>query len=168
MLCWPSRVRSGRDELCYFLAGAFFYYYLRVFERWVGYFVLAAASVLVLDSHHPLPFLEPFALATVVVFCGLYCYLGNFGKYGDFSYGVYIIHFPTIQLLLNGGWLRGSPWSFLAVTGVLTALGAIAMWHLVEKRFLYRSSHYIGSTVSLGEAAPGLAPDAQLSEPRPD
>jgi peptidoglycan/LPS O-acetylase OafA/YrhL len=70
----------------------------------------------------------------------------NFGKYGDFSYGVYIIHFPVIQLLVNARWLQDSPWQFFAVVALITGTGAIALWHLVEKRFLLRASHYITST----------------------
>jgi peptidoglycan/LPS O-acetylase OafA/YrhL len=86
---------------------------------------------------------EPFAIATAVVFFGLYLYVGNFGKYGDFSYGIYIIHYPIIQVLLYAGWFEGS-WNYYLVTVVLITLtGAIAMWHLVEKRFLFRNSHYI-------------------------
>ena len=146
-------VELGRQlpgQLSYFMAGAFFYYFLELFERRVGYFLAVAVPVLVGDLLYPLPLLEPFALATVVAFFGLFLYIGNFGKYGDFSYGVYILHFPVIQLLLHVGWFRESPWYFLVAVIFLTATGAIAMWHLVEKRFLLRSSHYIVTTSSSG------------------
>lgn len=131
--------RQLPGQLSYFMAGAFFYYFLPAFERYAGYFL--AAAILTLVS--PPPLLEPLALAAVVVFCGLFLYLGNAGKYGDFSYGVYILHFPVIQLLLHGEWFGTSPWAFLAAAVTLTAAGAIAMWHLIEKPFLLRSSHYI-------------------------
>ena len=65
-----------------------------------------AVSILAANMIYPLPLLEPFALATVVVFFGLFLYAGNFGKYGDFSYGFYILHFPVIQFLLHAGWFR--------------------------------------------------------------
>jgi peptidoglycan/LPS O-acetylase OafA/YrhL len=133
-------------QLAYFMSGAFFYYFLPLFERRVGYFLAAAILILAINLVYPLPLLEPFALATAVVFFGLFLYVGNFGKYGDFSYGVYIVHFPVIQLLLNSGWLQNSPWYFLSCVVVITLLGAMLMWHLVEKRFLQRSSHYIASS----------------------
>ena len=134
--------------LSYFMAGAFLYYFLPIFERRIRCFLVLAVSVLSINIIFPLPLLEPFALAIAVVFFGLYLYVGNFGKYGDFSYGIYILHFPVIQVFLNAGWLRESPWFFLIAIIFTTMVGAIAMWHLVEKWFLLRSSHYIGASSS--------------------
>lgn len=148
--------RQLPGQLSYFMAGAFLYYFLPLFERRIGYFVIVAASVLATNMIYPLPLLEPLALAMVVVFFGLFLYVGNFGKYGDFSYGFYILHFPIIQLLLHVGWFRESPWYFLVAVISITTFGAIAMWHLVEKRFLLRSSHYVVTATSLGEGAPSL------------
>jgi peptidoglycan/LPS O-acetylase OafA/YrhL len=138
--------RQLPGQLSYFMAGAFFYYFLPLFKRRIEYFMVAAVSVLSANILFPLPILEPLALATVVAFFGLFLYVGNFGKYGDFSYGVYILHFPIIQLLLLSGWYRESPWYFLITVILMTTGGAIAMWHLVEKRFLFRNSHYIAAT----------------------
>lgn len=146
--------RQLPGQLSYFMAGAALYYFLPFFERRIGYFLVAAALILATHSAFPLPLLEPFALATVVVFFGLFLYAGNFGKYGDFSYGFYILHFPAIQLLLHAGWFRESPWYFLATTLFITTAGAIAMWHLVEKRFLFRSNHYVAATSAHGTAVP--------------
>ena len=138
--------RQLPGQLCYFAAGAFLYCCRDLFERQVGYFMAEGLAALLAGRIYPLPLLEPFALAVVVVFFGLFLYVGNFGKYGDFSYGVYIIHFPVIQLLVNARWLQDSPWQFFAVVALITGTGAIALWHLVEKRFLLRASHYITST----------------------
>lgn len=135
--------RQLPGQLCYFIAGAFLYYFLPLFERRVVYFVVAAVLLLAAKAILPLSFFEPFALASLVVFLGLFLYVGNFGKYGDFSYGFYIVHFPVIQLFIYEGWFKESPWCFLLAVILVTMTGAIAMWHLVEKRFLLRSSHYI-------------------------
>ena len=137
--------RQLPGQLCYFIAGAFFYYFLSLFERKVGYFLITALLILVANRFYPLTVFEPFALATLVMFFGLFLYLGHVGKYGDFSYGVYILHFPIIQLLLNAGWFAKSPWYFLLTVVIITLIGAVAMWHLVEKRFLLRSNHYIAT-----------------------
>lgn len=142
--------RQLPGQLSYFMTGAFFYYFLPLFERRTGYFLVAAALTLSINISFPLPILEPFALGSVIVFFGLFLYAGNFGKYGDFSYGVYILHFPVIQLLLNSAWLRESPWYFLMAVILITTSGALAMWHLVEKWFLFRKSHYIISTSTHG------------------
>ncbi len=150
--------RQLPGQLSYFVAGAVLFYYLPFFERRIGYFVASAAGVLALNFLIPLPFLQPFALATLVLFFGLFLYAGNFGKYGDFSYGVYILHFPVIQLLLNSGWFTERPWYFLFSAVSMTVVGAILMWNLVEKRFLLRSSHYVGASAKVEENVPVKQP----------
>lgn len=140
---YAELARQLPGQLSYFLAGAFLYYHLPVLERRVHWFVGAAMAILAVHAFFPLPVLQPFALATLVVAAGLFLYMGDFGRHGDFSYGVYILHFPVIQLLLNAGWFRGDPWMFLVAVVVLVGAGAVVLWHLVEKRFLLRSSHYV-------------------------
>ncbi|MEN9435529.1 MAG: hypothetical protein RIR09_184 [Pseudomonadota bacterium] len=143
---YAELARQLPGQLSYFMAGALLFYFLDFFERHVKPIFGAAVVLLAVNAMHPLPLLEPLALSIVVIFFGLFLYAGNFGKYGDFSYGFYILHFPVIQLMLLADWTAKSPWSFLATTILLTGLGAIAMWHLVEKKFLFRSSHYRAST----------------------
>lgn len=151
--------RQLPGQMCFFMAGATLFYYLNFFERNVKWFAVAAAVILMVDGVVvPLPWLQPAALATLVVFFGLFLYAGNFGKYGDFSYGVYILHFPILQLLLNSGWFAERPWLFLLTTIGLTAVGAFLMWNLVEKRFLLRSSHYVAAVET---------PADELTAPQP-
>jgi peptidoglycan/LPS O-acetylase OafA/YrhL len=73
---------------------------------------------------------------------GFWRYFGNFSKYGDFSYGVYIVHFPIVQVLVALGLAAMNPAIFLIVGLLLIGLAGFLMWHLVEKRFLKKSSHY--------------------------
>ncbi len=155
-------------QLVYFMAGAFFYYFLPLFERYVGVFLGAAILILAIDRIHPLPVLEPFALAAIVAFFGLFLYAGNLGRYGDFSYGVYILHFPIIQLLLQLEWPRQSPGYFLCAVVFITMAAAVAMWHLVEKRFLLRGSHYIATTRASDEEAATVALAPESSARRAD
>lgn len=134
--------RQLPGQLMYFMAGAFFYYYLSFFERFVGFFVGFALVVFFVGLFcGVLTFFEPIAIAVLVCFFGLYCYAGNFGKYGDFSYGVYIIHFPVIQVVLSLGDFVDSPWLFLLLVVFLVGLGAVLLWNIVEKRFLYYRVH---------------------------
>lgn len=135
--------RQLPGKLSYFISGAFLYYYLPLFERRAKVFLAVAAIILGVHTFFPVPVLEPFAIATVVVFLGLFLYVGNFGKYGDFSYGTYILHFPIIQVLLFMGWFQESPWLFLLTTILLTAIGAVIMWNFVEKRFLINKNHSV-------------------------
>lgn len=136
--------RQLPGQMAYFVSGAFFYYFLPLFERHPARFVLPALLILAADRFVPLPAFEPFALATVVVWSGLSLRAGNWARYGDFSYGVYILHFPLIQMFVQEGWLRGRPFVFLAAVIAATLAAAYFMWHRVEKRFLLRDSHYVG------------------------
>jgi len=136
-------VELGRQlpgQLSYFMAGACLYYFLPTFEKNIALFLTSSLAILLINKFFPLPLLMPAAIGIVVIFCALFCYLGNFGKYGDFSYGVYILHFPIIQALLASGWFKGNPYAFLACSVILASIGAVAMWHLVESRFLHRTA----------------------------
>lgn len=155
---YAQLARQLPGQLCFFVSGAALFYYLPLFERRIKLFLTAATLVLLTHHWIPLPWLQPAALAVVVLFFGLFLYAGNFGKYGDFSYGIYILHFPLIQLLLHAGWPAAHPWSFLAAVVGLTSGGAFLMWNLVERRFLLRSSHYVRSLETGPEASPVKQP----------
>lgn len=64
------------------------------------------------------------------------------GRLGDLSYGVYLFHFPTLQLVTHLGLFRADPYLGLAVSVLVTLGLALMSWQFVEKRFLRRSSHY--------------------------
>lgn len=147
---YAELARQLPGQLAFFVSGAFLYYFLPLFERYVGWFLGGAGLVLVADHYYSLPLFEPFALAIAVVFFGLFLFVGNFGKYGDFSYGLYILHFPIIQLLIVAGWFNESPAYFLGAVTTTTLIASIAMWHLVEKRFLLRNSHYMVASSATG------------------
>ena len=74
---------------------------------------------------------------------GFWRYFGNFAKFGDFSYGVYIVHFPIVQTMISFGLATNlNPVLFVFLDLFFVALASVLMWHLVEKRFLAGSSHY--------------------------
>ena len=73
----------------------------------------------------------------------------NIGRYGDLSYGIYLFHFPTIQMLENFGLYKSNAYIAFLMSIILTLLLASFSWHIVEKRFLRRSSHYIKASKSI-------------------
>lgn len=137
---YAELARQLPGQLAYFMSGAAIYYYLQFFERNIKALAVFSVAVLILDRVYNLPLLSPIALAILVLSCALFFYMGNFTKYGDFSYGIYIVHFPIIQILLDSGWFDGRPFAFLAAVISLTAFGAMAIWNLVESRFIQRSA----------------------------
>lgn len=62
--------------------------------------------------------------------------LGSVGRFGDFSYGVYIYAFPVQQTVALYFHTEHQPFMNAALSLVPTLLLAIASWHLIEKRFL--------------------------------
>jgi peptidoglycan/LPS O-acetylase OafA/YrhL len=54
-------------------------------------------------------------------------------RWGDFSYGTYVLHWPIIQLVVAAGIYRNNPWLALALTLVAVAIGAVLSWFFVEK-----------------------------------
>ncbi len=136
--------RQLPGQLSFFMSGALLYYYSGHFRRfWVGYLLIGGVCFF-LERHLPSIYpLYPFALAVLVIcFAIILKHLGNWGRYGDVSYGVYIWHFPLIQLFVALGFFHASPW--LAFAMFMVSLFAIALlsWHLIEKPFLRRTSHY--------------------------
>jgi peptidoglycan/LPS O-acetylase OafA/YrhL len=63
------------------------------------------------------------------------------GRFGDFSYGMYLWGFPIQQLIVAG--LPGiSLFANVLMVVAVTAIAAVASWHLVEKRFLLLKSRF--------------------------
>lgn len=140
--------RQLPGQLAFFIAGAAGYHHLESLrQRW---WLLVPVSALLLVA--PIPrvlgiVVWPAALGVVIVYLAFGLrYLGNFGRYGDLSYGVYVIHFPVIQTFVALGLFNSSPYGAFALITAVVLGGAFVSWHLVEKPFLKRSSHYVEAT----------------------
>jgi peptidoglycan/LPS O-acetylase OafA/YrhL len=138
--------RLGRQlpgQLAYFIAGAIVFYEITLFERFragllAGGLALLAADVVVGGGA-----LQPLWLAIAVATVGLSAIAPRFGRFGDFSYGVYILHFPIIQLMVGAGIFRRFPLAGTVLAAAVVVSGAVALWHLVEKPCLRQTSHYL-------------------------
>ena len=136
--------RQLPGQMMYFMAGtALFYYYAQFVAHWKILLASALGGILLAKGWN-VGIAEPAALGILVIYAAcVFPYLGNFGKFGDFSYGLYILHFPILQTLIAFGMFRGSPWGGLWLAVALVMIAAFLMWHLVEKPFLRKSSHYV-------------------------
>lgn len=56
--------------------------------------------------------------------------------YGDFSYGIYLFHFPLVQALVALGWFATSPYYTLLVAVAAIVIIAILSWYFIEKPFI--------------------------------
>jgi peptidoglycan/LPS O-acetylase OafA/YrhL len=51
-------------------------------------------------------------------------------------------------MLIAYGIYKDSPWVMLLVAGIIMMVSSFLLWHLLEKRFLRKSSHYVAEQKS--------------------
>lgn len=126
-------------QLCFFIVGALVYYYYEYFDRhrrwmWFSAIICYVASIVVGGS-----VLRALGVALgVMCIALLFPSIGQPAKHGDFSYGIYVFHFPIIQLFISLGLVHFHPQIALGV--ILVCVGAIAFasWKFVEEPCLKR------------------------------
>lgn len=129
-------------ELSYFIVGILLLLYFDKLKENIPMVAIATGIFYVADHWFGKGCLDVFWISGEVFIFGFWRYFGDFSKCGDFSYGLYIVHWPILQVLIWFGLAKSSPAAFLMASFVLVGLGSILLWHLVEKRFLASSSHY--------------------------
>lgn len=58
------------------------------------------------------------------------------GKYGDFTYGIYVFSFPVQQMLIASGSGKQNPYLLFIYTLLIVFPMAVLTWSVVEKKFL--------------------------------
>lgn len=120
----------------YFYAGAALYLFR---QRLPWSWKIAAAATVVLGAGIALD-LEPVAFALALPYLTLYLAylkvppLARFGRYGDFSYGIYIFSFPLQQLLVHA--LAAERWpvlAYLAASLAISVAAGVLSWHVIER-----------------------------------
>ena len=71
-------------------------------------------------------------------------------RYGDFSYGTYVLHFPLIQTAVALGLFGWNPFGAVLLIAVIVAGFAAGSWFLVERRFLRTVRVQQQETVAVG------------------
>lgn len=155
---YGTLTRQPPGQLTYFVAGMALYHYREMLPR-LRWQLLPATLLLWLVRDPMLKLaLQPAALAVMVIYIAVaFRCPGNFGRYGDLSYGVYIVHFPILQAMIALDLFPTDGYPGLAAATFLVILTAILPWHLVEKRWLQKSSHYVPPPVAHDPLPRGLA-----------
>ncbi len=124
-------------QLSFFLVGAAVYFYFDFFQQHrhvVWTIALLATSIGCTWNLFPLRALGIPLLVLAVAF--LLPAVRGVTRFGDFSYGTYVLHFPTIQLLISVGLFARWPWLALCGLVLAVALLAVFSWYAVERHFL--------------------------------
>jgi peptidoglycan/LPS O-acetylase OafA/YrhL len=67
----------------------------------------------------------------------------HIGKYGDFTYGIYIFSFPVQQMLIALKLINNNPLLLFIFTLLIVIPMAILSWHLLEKKMLLMKGRII-------------------------
>ncbi|MBL4884656.1 MAG: acyltransferase [Planctomycetaceae bacterium] len=132
----------------FFVTGSLLYLYREQLEMYATRLLpicllMFLSSYMIGKENMPL-ILRVVPLAMLVVIIGGYFrYLGNWGRYGDLSYGIYVYHYPILQTLIAIGLFSAMPFATAMLAVVLTVFAGLASWHWIEKPFLSKKSHYI-------------------------
>jgi peptidoglycan/LPS O-acetylase OafA/YrhL len=138
----PLLAKQLPGYLSYFVTGIFLF--LNFDLMMVHKKKLLMLSVLLLMACHfseiPLDLFYPAAFGTIVIIAAYtISWLNNFGKYGDFTYGLYIYHFPVIQLFRQYDLFhKYNPFLMALAVVFISLFFAVLSWFFIEKRFLDR------------------------------
>lgn len=125
----------------YFLTGMTLLLYFDKFCRWQRYLVPIAIVCLIPVYVVEIPSIsyfcyaiEPLCFPTVIIGAAYNLRALNFlRKYENVTYGLYLYHFPIMQVLIYYGLADYSFWLCLLTTIVLTSILATMSWFWIEK-----------------------------------
>ncbi len=127
-------------QLCFFMVGALIHYHLEWFHRRGWWIMAAAAGCYALNQWTGWFVFLPLAVPTLTLGAAMLLpVVRGPTRWGDFSYGTYVLHWPIIQSVIALGLFQWHPWAAVGVTLVLVAFGATVSWFLVEKPALARA-----------------------------
>lgn len=124
----------------YFFAGASVYqvrdHLTQRVLMWLSVPLAAAIALAAYSGLKPVALLLAIPIAVVVIGKARAPILTDAGKFGDFSYGVYLYAFPVQQTMI---WLMKDKVAWpvlLGCTVIVTSVFAFLSWHLIEKHAL--------------------------------
>ncbi|WP_131327920.1 acyltransferase family protein [Chryseobacterium vrystaatense] len=125
-------------SLCYFIGGMLGYFYFDQFIKYKNTLFIIAIITVWIDLILHIKLFSPIMISIIVLYIAYSLkFLNNFGKYGDFTYGIYIFHFPIIRVFATLGLFANYNPFLMSFVCMLIVIGVgIASWHLYEKKFL--------------------------------
>lgn len=138
----------------FFFCGASLYLFDRRM-RWHPGIALVLSIAWIVSFRTPLGIYCMFAAVpycTLYIARGAYAVVADFGRHGDFSYGIYIYAFPIQQTLVQLLGTALSPLQLFLMAVPLALACAFLSWHLVEKPALALKSRLMARTTGTATA----------------
>lgn len=121
--------------MAFFSVGILLYRNFDFFFKNKDYIIIPCIILFYLEQYiYKTHFLKPASFGFIVFYAAYnFRFLKNFGKYGDFTYGIYILHFPIIQLFTYCRlYQKFNPFLTGSITILLVCILAILSWYYVE------------------------------------
>lgn len=133
-----STAKQLPGALSYFIPGMLIYFNFNLFIRYKNALFIVAISTVWMDLIFNMILFSPVMIGIIVLYIAYsFKFLNNFGKYGDFTYGIYIFHFPIIRVFTTLGLFRDyNPYIMALLCMLIVALVGICSWYFFEKKFL--------------------------------
>lgn len=142
---WGTEIsRQFPGQLSFFVLGSLLAINKKIFFQQKTILFLSTIAFFLLKKTELRIIIEPIFYASLTIFLSTKAFRNlNFGKYGDISYGIYLYHFPIIQLFFYLNIFNKNAYMGLIATFITTIIISLISWHLIEKKCLKRNSYYI-------------------------
>lgn len=130
--------RQFPGQMMYFCSGIIILAYFNLFRKYMKYIFPISILLFVGKDLLFLKILEPIALASLIISIAYgFKWLHVFNRFGNFSYGIFLLHCPIIQTLIHFGLNKYSILLTLFITVISCTLLSILSWKYIEKPCLY-------------------------------
>lgn len=133
-----SAAKQLPGTLSYFIPGMLIYFNFDQFIKNKNTLFIIAVTTVWIDLICNITLFSPVMIGIIVLYIAYsFKSLNNFGKYGDFTYGIYIFHFPIIRVFTTLGLFRDyNPYLMAFICMIIVVSVGICSWHFYEKKFL--------------------------------
>lgn len=130
--------RQFPGQMMYFCSGIIILQYFSFFRKYMKYIFPISILLFLLRNIPILQILEPIALASVIISVAYsFKWLHFFNRMGNFSYGIFLFHFPIIQTFIHFGLNQYSLMLTVALTTIISTYLGTLSWKYIEKPCLY-------------------------------
>ena len=124
-------------QLCFFAGGAWCFYKTRDGFRPPVWMAVVGFLLYYVPEGWLFELLSPVAVTMFVSWAAISMpRIGNVGKHGDFSFGIYLFHAPIAQTFISLGYFSVYPVKGMIAALLCIAALAIFSWNYVERPFL--------------------------------